>query len=247
MKHILNDLTKEEKNSILEQYTGGKKIMIENFNKLINSKLGDSKPLLEEQVQFTPGAKIGKAQLVMGKEYFFDVILGGRKMGSVAMSLQGTNSPGTNDMSQKYFTSNIQYYFIPTDDYGYRGLKEGVYYYTPNNEGPGYGTYTPSKSLNVGYYLERLNKPSKPIDNRIGKAKLVIGKEYLFDVFDDYEKKLGKVSMIVDSVFNDEEGYVLKAKNKTQYPKVKDGKYDYLTDLFNYSDGPTDYYLKLSK
>jgi len=49
MKHILNDLTKEEKNSILEQYTGGKKIMIENFNKLVNSTLGNSKPLMEEE------------------------------------------------------------------------------------------------------------------------------------------------------------------------------------------------------
>jgi hypothetical protein len=49
MKHILNNLTEEEKNSIREQHTGGKKIMIENFNKLINSKLGDSKPLMEEE------------------------------------------------------------------------------------------------------------------------------------------------------------------------------------------------------
>jgi hypothetical protein len=247
MKHILNDLTKEEKNSILEQYTGGKKIMIENFNKLVNSTLGDSKPLLEEQVQFTPNGPIGTAKLQIDKEYLFDVILGGRKVAGVAMRLIGTNSPETNAMSQKYLTSNNQYYFEPTDDYDYKGLKKGVYYYTPNNEGPGYGKYTPSESLNVGYYLERLNKPNKPIDNRIGKAKLVIGKEYLFDVFNDYEKKMGQVSMIYDSMAHDEEGYVLKAKNKSQYPKVKDGEYTYLTNLFNYSDGPTDYYLKLSK
>ncbi len=49
MKHILNNLTEEEKNSIREQHTGGKKIMIENFNKLINSTLGDSKPLMEQK------------------------------------------------------------------------------------------------------------------------------------------------------------------------------------------------------
>jgi outer membrane protein OmpA-like peptidoglycan-associated protein len=48
MKHILNNLSEEEKNSIREQHTGGMKVMTENFNKLINSKLGDSKPLVNE-------------------------------------------------------------------------------------------------------------------------------------------------------------------------------------------------------
>jgi hypothetical protein len=49
MKHILNDLTEQEKNSIREQHTGGMKVMTENFNKLANSKLGDSKPLVESR------------------------------------------------------------------------------------------------------------------------------------------------------------------------------------------------------
>lgn len=48
MKHLLNDMSEEEKNNIREQHTGGMKVMVENFNKLINSKLGDSKPLVNE-------------------------------------------------------------------------------------------------------------------------------------------------------------------------------------------------------
>jgi hypothetical protein len=51
MKHILNDLSEEEKNSIREQHTGGMKVMTESFSKLINSKLGDSKPLVFEQTK----------------------------------------------------------------------------------------------------------------------------------------------------------------------------------------------------
>ena len=51
MKHILNDLSDNEKNRIREQHTGGKKITIENFNNLVNTKLGDSKPFLNEQAQ----------------------------------------------------------------------------------------------------------------------------------------------------------------------------------------------------
>ena len=49
MKHILNNLTEEEKNSIREQHTGGMKVMTESFSKLISSKLGDVKPLVNEQ------------------------------------------------------------------------------------------------------------------------------------------------------------------------------------------------------
>ena len=49
MKHILNNLSEEEKNAIREQHEGGMKVMTENFSKLINSKLGDSKPLVNEQ------------------------------------------------------------------------------------------------------------------------------------------------------------------------------------------------------
>jgi hypothetical protein len=49
MKHLLNDLTEKEKNSIREQHTGGMKVVTENFSKLINTKSGDVKPLVNEQ------------------------------------------------------------------------------------------------------------------------------------------------------------------------------------------------------
>jgi len=49
MKHLLNNLSEEEKNYIREQHTGGMNLIIENFNKLISSKSGDVKPLVNEQ------------------------------------------------------------------------------------------------------------------------------------------------------------------------------------------------------
>lgn len=49
MKHILNDLTEIEKNSIREQHTGGMKVITENFSKLINSKSGEVKTIVTEQ------------------------------------------------------------------------------------------------------------------------------------------------------------------------------------------------------
>jgi hypothetical protein len=49
MKHILNDLSNEEKQRILEQHTGGKTIYTSKFKMLLESKLGDTKPLVMEQ------------------------------------------------------------------------------------------------------------------------------------------------------------------------------------------------------
>lgn len=40
MKHLLNNLSQEEKDSILEQHKGGMKIFNENFQKMVNKKLG---------------------------------------------------------------------------------------------------------------------------------------------------------------------------------------------------------------
>jgi hypothetical protein len=48
MKHLLNDLTSEERSKILEQHTGGMNLSIDNFNTLVNNKLGDVKPLVNE-------------------------------------------------------------------------------------------------------------------------------------------------------------------------------------------------------
>ena len=49
MKHILNNLTEQEKNAIREQHTGGMKVSTDKFNQLMESKLGDVKPILSEQ------------------------------------------------------------------------------------------------------------------------------------------------------------------------------------------------------
>jgi hypothetical protein len=52
MKHLLNDLSSEERSSILEQHTGGKTFDTSKFKKLMESKLGEVKPLITEAEQF---------------------------------------------------------------------------------------------------------------------------------------------------------------------------------------------------
>ena len=48
MKNSFNNISQEEKNRILEMHSGGMKVMTENFNKLLGSKLGDAKPYITE-------------------------------------------------------------------------------------------------------------------------------------------------------------------------------------------------------
>ena len=41
-------IAEEEKNNIRKQHTGGMNVMTESFSRLLNAKLGDSKPLVNE-------------------------------------------------------------------------------------------------------------------------------------------------------------------------------------------------------
>jgi hypothetical protein len=49
MKHILNNISQEEKNRILEQHSGGKTIDTSKFKRLLESTMGDVKPLIAEE------------------------------------------------------------------------------------------------------------------------------------------------------------------------------------------------------
>jgi len=68
MKHLLNNLSTEEKNSILEQHKGGMNLMIENFNKLVSTKLGNVKPLVNESEEFMSAESTTGIKSTMGKD-----------------------------------------------------------------------------------------------------------------------------------------------------------------------------------
>jgi hypothetical protein len=51
MKHLLNNLSEQEKNAIREQHTGGMKLSNGKFSKLVSSKLGEVKTLVEQKVE----------------------------------------------------------------------------------------------------------------------------------------------------------------------------------------------------
>jgi hypothetical protein len=49
MKHLLNDISQDDKNSILEQHVGGIRLESDNFFNMVNKKLGEVSPLISEQ------------------------------------------------------------------------------------------------------------------------------------------------------------------------------------------------------
>ena len=55
MKHILNDISQDEKNNILEKYDGELKVSVDKFAKLVNNKLGNVKPLVESKSEEKSG------------------------------------------------------------------------------------------------------------------------------------------------------------------------------------------------
>jgi hypothetical protein len=55
MKHLLNGMTEWEKNSIREQHEGGMSIDTSKFKKLMESKLGNVKPLITESLSANAG------------------------------------------------------------------------------------------------------------------------------------------------------------------------------------------------
>ena len=106
MKHLLNNLSNEEKNSIREQHTGGMKVITENFYKLLNSKLGDVKPLVSEQS--TNVAKNVGVSTATGAALGSVVPVAGTLVGGVVGALIGSanaiaNGTGTSDQKVKQF------------------------------------------------------------------------------------------------------------------------------------------------
>jgi hypothetical protein len=51
MKHILNEMSEEERNSIRSQHTGSLQVQTERFKALVENKLGNAKPLVSEQLE----------------------------------------------------------------------------------------------------------------------------------------------------------------------------------------------------
>jgi hypothetical protein len=60
MKHLLNNLSQEEKDNIRRQHSGGMNVVTENFNRLLNNKLGNVRPLITEETSTSIEASLNQ-------------------------------------------------------------------------------------------------------------------------------------------------------------------------------------------
>jgi len=109
MKHLLNNLSEEEKNSILEQHSGGIRVYNNRFKTLLESKLGDVKPLLKEQQTIN-----------FDKDYFT-----GKKQGKITFDDYGF--PTDVDGVQVTDYENQWQPNFTIKNFGGRGSKGGIY------------------------------------------------------------------------------------------------------------------------
>jgi hypothetical protein len=136
MKHLLNDLSEEEKNRIREQHEGGIKIDISKFKKLIETKLGDAKPLINEQVSSPTGGtesieggggesvnKMERLDLTYGSEIIdtFKYIQGSLKPGTTPNTIQ---IQAFIPKAEKPLNGRVAQFELPCDPSQFKGLVE---------------------------------------------------------------------------------------------------------------------------
>ena len=100
MKHLLNNMSEEEKNNIREQHAGGMKVMTENFNKLLKSKLGDAKPLVNEQMHMEDNFE--------DSENMEDDFEGVEEVSQMSFLLQNADKNTATNLLKKYMAKHSQ-------------------------------------------------------------------------------------------------------------------------------------------
>jgi hypothetical protein len=114
MKHLLNNLSSEEKSRILEQHSGGKSIDTSKFKRLLESKLGDAKPLLnEEERDAQQDVNKFKENIGLLKKRFDDMM----SQAVVAYKKSGLNNT---DSKSIYVKEKYDRYFNDLLNYDYK-------------------------------------------------------------------------------------------------------------------------------
>ena len=104
MKQLLNNMSFEERQNIREQHTGGMNVMSDSFRRLVNAKLGNSKPLISEQTEALTSAGFNKVTEINLPD--------GAYMG---------NPPSYATLAQSLNLYNVHYIFLYSKDNKFTG------------------------------------------------------------------------------------------------------------------------------
>ena len=148
MKHLLNNISQEEKNSILEQHQGGMKVITENFQKMVNKKLGDVPTFLNE------------AKMETCEQCGNELTEGGECMECGSMYEEETMEQNTEPRPQK---------LGPLDDNEIRNLVKKLgecldqdgkeLLFRLNNDGSNHKTFFDMMMAEIGRYIDKDGRP----------------------------------------------------------------------------------------
>ena len=97
MKHLMNDLSIEEKNRIRKQHEGGVSLDTSKFKKLMESKLGNSKPLVSESGSMY--SEFDLERMNSGEDITYTPYKGGDLRTDIMKMIHNSNSPNEDIIS----------------------------------------------------------------------------------------------------------------------------------------------------
>jgi hypothetical protein len=120
MKHILNNISQEEKNRILEQHKGGKSIDTTRFKSLLESTMGNVKPLISE-TEYNEGVTVELETISPNVAYFTTNPKGVLLVDDIGSVLATVNNETIDEKYTKMYSDQVvkggeyQYEFVPLE------------------------------------------------------------------------------------------------------------------------------------
>ncbi len=145
MKHLLNNLTESEKKGILQQYEGSLIVETSRFKKLMGTKLGDVKPLVEDKESlskdFNSEFKI-LFQNASDFKMYYDRVMKAGDIDSIPVLTELQKKAITIKMGAERMMNIIEQFKTLTEDYGLDYLKRNFdpTLYSTDSDYPGVDT-----------------------------------------------------------------------------------------------------------
>ena len=233
MKHLLNNLSEEEKNSIRVQHTGGMLVNNSRFNSLLENKLGNSKPLVgqfddEDDSRIKNKLKHPGSEIMMvGHDYTLIKVEGTGEEQRKAVEWFGGYYKWTE--GESHWEESI-----PNEKFGLRLLVNGpIFFIFPNDDNGDVGLVTglPSERYLIQFehrrFVDRLDKKFDVVrrfNGDFAEFKDIL-KEYLYPSEPTLDNELDDEELDEDtSWMNDLNGYDDEYLNEQSTEDVNKGK-----------------------
>lgn len=184
MKHLLNNLSEEEKNNIRKLHSGGMKVVNENFSKLVNYKSGNVESIIKEA---TPPQKTGHVSLLELVTKYRDSFMGFfNHIDASANEENFCENPKKNAEESMNILNDLIVRMASDNKTTPEGIIDDLY-----------------KKFNSGLGKMIIDIASPIIKKQTEGAEQTISKEVVDIIFSDIRQKYGEKGSLLVSVINE--------------------------------------------